>query len=140
MKKTAYIFLFFFLLSCHSKPSKQQNVDSKSLKPTEITFEKDAHNFGKLKAGETVAYTFTFTNTGKYGLKIESVETDCGCLTVDFTDTYIKPGAKGKIDVEFNSSGMFGREYKSIIINANTEKPKQISIFAEVENNQIKYN
>jgi hypothetical protein len=41
--------------------------------------------------------------------------------------------------VEFDSSGLFGKQIKSIVVHANKKKPKQLAIFAEVQNKQIEY-
>jgi hypothetical protein len=106
---------------------------------TEIQFHEEIHNFGLLQSGETVIFTFEFINTGEKNLTIEKLETDCACMKADFHPVNVAPGEKGRIEVEFDSSGLFGKQFKSIVIHANTKKPKQLAIFAEVQNKQIEY-
>lgn len=108
---------------------------------TTVSFDQDVYDFGTLKAGEIVVCTFTFTNTGKADYLIGNIETECGCLSVQFPQKAIKPGETGNIEIEFDSSGMVGREYKTIEINGNSKELKHLAIFAKVENEllEIKY-
>ena len=66
-----------------------------------------------------------------------NTESDCGCVLVHFSKDPVKPGEKGKIEVEFDSSGLFGRQLKTIEIQLNCKEPKQLIIFAEVKNELI---
>jgi hypothetical protein len=40
-------------------------------------------------------------------------------------------------EVEFNSSGLFGKQLKTIEIQSNSKEPKHLIIFAGVENELI---
>lgn len=62
-------------------------------------------NFGKILDGERVSHDFVFTNTGEGDLIISNVQASCGCTTPDWTKDPIKPGEKGTVKAEFNSSG-----------------------------------
>ena len=95
------------------------------------------HDFGILQSGEIVVFSFTVTNTGNSELKIKNVEADCGCVHAEFLKEPVPPGKTGLIEVEFDSSGLFGRQFKTIEVHANTKKPKQLAIFAEVQNEQL---
>lgn len=86
-----------------------------------IVFNKQ-YDFGTVTQGETVLHSFLFQNTGSHDLIISKVETNCGCTTVDLPKDPIAPGKKGKIEVAFNSSGRYGKQYKEIRIFANTSK------------------
>ncbi len=145
MKRLLFIVSVFLLASCSQKKEKQGNsTNSTSEKPTgitEIAFNEKIHDFGTLVSGEIVVSTFTFTNSGKQNLIIKNINAGCGCLQVKYPKTTVKPGETGLIEVEFDSSGMFGRQYKTIEIDANCKEPKHLAIFAIVknENLEIKY-
>jgi hypothetical protein len=84
-------------------------------------FEEIEHDFGKILQGESVAYDFGFTNTGKTDLIIVDVSTSCGCTVPSFPKTPIQPGEKGAIKVSFNSAGKFGLQTKNVLVVANTQ-------------------
>jgi hypothetical protein len=86
-----------------------------------IKFEEDVHDFGKIIEGETVSYSFKFTNTGKSDLVIADVSTSCGCTVPSYPKTPIRPGGRDVIKVSFNSAGKRGFQSKNIVIVANTQ-------------------
>jgi hypothetical protein len=142
MKKFLSIFFILTLLACQGKNSrntqnKSQPAEKKTYGITEFAFNEEMHNFGSLKSGEIVVYTFVFTNTGDKKLTIDDVVTDCGCVHATYSKAPVAPEKTGLIEVEFDSSGLFGRQFKTIEVHANTKKPKQIAIFAEVQNEQL---
>ena len=141
MNKFIFIIGCILLISCTSKNTsnseKVNSVQNESKKLSEFEFNEEMHNFGTLQSGEILVYSFPFINTGKENLKINDVETDCGCLKVKFSEKPVLPGEKGYIEVEFDSSGLIGRQFKTIEVHANIKKPKQLAIFANVENEQL---
>ena len=110
----------FICIGCKDKKQQEEN-----LLPTEMSFSEKSFDFGSMTQGETVLHTFTFTNTGNNKLRISNVETTCGCTTVDYPKESIAPGGTGKIEVAFNSSGRYGKQYKEIRIFANIPKGYQ---------------
>jgi hypothetical protein len=99
-----------------------------------MSFRETTHDFGSLKEGEVVKHTFTFTNTGKSPLVIESASSTCGCTVPEVPKEPVAPGAEGKIEVQFNSAGKGGtQQMKVISIKANTQPEiTQINIKANV--------
>lgn len=66
--------------------------------------------------------TFNFTNTGTAPLVIHQALASCGCTVPTFTQTPVKPGEKGKIEVTYNGKGKFpGYFSKSITVRSNAE-------------------
>ena len=120
-----------------SSEKKNPPPEHKSIGITEFVFNEEMHNFGSLQAGEIVVCTFVVINTGNKMLTIKDVVTDCGCVNVRFPKEPILKGNTGLIEVEFDTSGLFGRQFKTIEVHANTKKPKQLAIFAEVQNEQL---
>lgn len=85
-----------------------------------MKFEKETHDFGKIKEGEQVTYAFKFTNTGKSPLIIKDAVATCGCTKPEWPKTPIQPGADGEIKVTFNSATKMGLQDKQITVTANT--------------------
>lgn len=135
MKKVMIILLVTGFVSCQHK---NENAEKKSVvEPTEVQMDKFMHDFGNIHSGEIVVYNFLFKNNGSNDLIIKSAEADCGCVTVNLSENVIKPGKQGKIEVQFDSSGLFGKELKTIDLDWNCKEPKQLVIFATVENEDI---
>ncbi len=87
---------------------------------TQIKFETDAFDFGKIYTGDKVTHGFKFTNTGKAPLIITNSTATCGCTTPEWPHNPIVPGGSGLIKVTFNSAGKSGLQDKQITITANT--------------------
>ena len=137
MLKTNFRFPFLvltliFLFSCRSgdqgllssdvvnNPNSAKGKSDLSSLPS-IKFEEEVHDFGKIIEGETVSYSFKFTNTGKSDLIIADVSTSCGCTVPSFPKTPIRPGEKEMIKISFNSAGKRGFQTKNIVVVANTQ-------------------
>ena len=91
-----------------------------------MKFEKETHDFGKIKQGDVVNYEFKFTNTGKSPLIITGAQASCGCTTPVWPKEPIKPGENGSIKVAFNSAGKQGLQDKQILVTANTNPAQNI--------------
>jgi hypothetical protein len=85
-----------------------------------MKFEKESHDFGKIKTGDKVNYDFKFTNTGKSPLIISDAHASCGCTIPEWPKAPVKPGESGIIKVTFNSAGKTGLQDKQITVTANT--------------------
>lgn len=109
--------------------SGDQNQDRLPL----ITFEVSEHDFGRIIEGETVSFSFPFTNSGKVDLLIADVSTSCGCTVPSYPKDAIVSGGTGVIKVAFNSKGRRGFQTKTIIVVANTQpNVTQLKIKAQV--------
>ena len=106
-----------------------------------FVFSEEIHSFGSLKAGEVVAFTFTFRNEGTGPLIINNVDTGCGCTEVKLPEQPVEPGQEGHIEVIYDSSGETGRQLKTIILFSNAEQAEQkLYIKADVSNEIIEIN
>lgn len=119
---TVFIFTWsiFLFPSCKEKQEKKNTPTA----DTQIKFIKKSFDFGNITEGETVSHTFFFKNTGDHNLIIRKIETGCGCTTVNHSTEPVKPGKEGKIEIAFNSSGRYGKQYKEISIFANVPQKK----------------
>ncbi|MEI7422739.1 MAG: DUF1573 domain-containing protein [Prolixibacteraceae bacterium] len=142
--KQKYLILLMLLLhivfiSCNNQPSgsvrpstSNDPVKKKGLGKIELT--KEMHNFGALKEGEIVSYSFQFKNNGTAPFRLSRVEPGCGCLTVKFDPEEIAPQATSFIEVIFHSDGEWGNQVKSVSIETSYGETKTITIGAYVEN------
>ena len=116
-----------------NNPATPEGVDDKVARPI-LTFDEVEHDFGALKEGEIVSYTYTFTNTGNANLIISSVIPGCGCTVADFTKTPIRPNQKGEVAIAFNSKDKKGMQRKRVSVQANTYPAETVLWFtANVE-------
>ncbi|UOR04786.1 DUF1573 domain-containing protein [Hymenobacter aerilatus] len=98
-----------------------------------MTFTEQEFDFGDIKPGDVVKHTFEFTNTGKSPLVIENAQASCGCTTPEWTKEPVAPGAKGTMQVQFDSHGKTGMQNKQIAVRANTQPSiTQIAIKANI--------
>jgi hypothetical protein len=87
-------------------------------------FAKIEHDFGTIKEGQVVEYTYTVKNTGQAPLIIQNAQPSCGCTAPDWTKTPIPVGGTGFVKAKFDSNGKPNIQNKSITVTANTW-PKQ---------------
>jgi len=80
----------------------------------------DTHDFGSVKKGPIVEYTFEFTNTGTEPLIIKDVNPSCGCTNAEWLPKEpIKPGKKGTIHVGLRTAEQHGNFQKEVYIQSN---------------------
>ncbi len=77
------------------------------------------YNFGKVRDGAQVEYSFKFKNTGNNPLVVMDAHASCGCTVPEKPEQPIKPGETGVIKVVFNSKGRSGHQEKTITVNSN---------------------
>ena len=92
-----------------------------------MTFETTEFDFGSVKEGEMVDYTFKFKNTGNFPLIINKATATCGCTVPQWPKEPISVGGSGEIRVRFNSKNRKNLQTKYVNINANT-KPAVIRL------------
>lgn len=81
----------------------------------------DTYDYGTILEGETVKHKFIIVNNGGSLLKIDNVVSSCGCTVADPEIKELKPGESTHISVEFNTSGRFGEQIKTIAVMSNDE-------------------
>jgi hypothetical protein len=92
----------------------------------EMKFEFESYDFGTIKQGDKVTYDFTFTNVGKEPLIISEAHGSCGCTVPEWPKEPVAKGAKGKIHVEFNSTGKMGMQDKTVTITSNSKSGQKV--------------
>ncbi|WP_046244447.1 DUF1573 domain-containing protein [Hymenobacter terrenus] len=86
-----------------------------------MTFTESEFDFGDIQPDTKVKHIFTFTNTGKSPLLIADATASCGCTTPSWTKEPVAPGAKGTMEVQFDSRGKVGIINKQVSVRANTQ-------------------
>jgi hypothetical protein len=108
-------------------------VESESSGPVaSISFTKTDHDFGTIKEGDVVEYTYTFTNTGEVPLIIQDARPSCGCTAPDWTKTPVPVGGKGFVKASFDSKGKPNLQNKTITVVANTNPQQTVLRFKAV--------
>lgn len=99
-----------------------------------ISVENPVHDFGQLGPGATVKCEFKFTNTGKSVLKIEHVQSTCGCTVPELKIKEYAPGETGVISVSFHAPSVKGSVTKHLYIvsNAPVTPRAELAIKADV--------
>lgn len=83
----------------------------------EVTFKSKVANFGKIKEqANQVHWDFVFTNTGQDPLRVDRVETTCGCTATEYTTLAIPKDSTGKIRVTYNTINRPGEFTKTISV------------------------
>ncbi|MDB5022687.1 MAG: hypothetical protein JWP78_442 [Mucilaginibacter sp.] len=125
------------LMACNNSNQASNLSASTTATPADapvMKFEKETHDFGKIKTGDKVTYEFKFTNTGKSPLIIKDAVASCGCTKPEWPNTPIKPGENAAIKVTFNSLGKMGLQDKQITITANTNPAQNlVHLIGEVD-------
>lgn len=139
MKPLIGTLLLALLFACTPKTQPESpGADTTGGEP-KFAIQEEIYNFGTVQSGEMVSYSFRFSNDGTGNLLITSVETDCGCIQVDYPHEAVKPGDSASIDVLFNTAGEVGQVLKQISVQTNaSKKTRPLMITAKVENELFK--
>lgn len=81
--------------------------------------ETDTYSFGEAKEGDKVSHEYSFTNTGKTPLIINSVRASCGCTTPYYPKHPIMPGEEFTVEVIFDTENQPGMQHKVITMESN---------------------
>lgn len=69
--------------------------------------------------GKAIPYRFLVRNTGEAPLVIESVKTDCGCLSVETPDGPIAPGEEAVVTMRYSLQGRAGPFKHEAVVKSN---------------------
>jgi hypothetical protein len=106
-------------------------------KTAKITFKSDTVDYGEIEKGSDGVRVFEFTNTGDAPLIISKVSSSCGCTIPKKPDGPILPGAKGEIQVKYDTNRV-GPIRKAITVISNADVPTTIlKIKGEVKGGQV---
>ena len=109
--------------------------DNTEAKVPALYFPETKHDFGNVKEGNIVEYTFKFSNNGKATLKIKDVRTSCGCTAALVSSEKLEPGGEGTLKVELDTKNRKGKMSRTITVQSNDPRDptKILTVFADVE-------
>jgi hypothetical protein len=84
-----------------------------------IVFTSESYDFGTVKEGDPVKFSFEFKNDGTDDLIIRKTKASCGCTASNPEKTTLKKGESSKIDIQFNSTGKKGDQHKTVTVISN---------------------
>jgi hypothetical protein len=133
--------LFLLAGNCQNRNSSGKknslSVQTEKNGEAKIDFRSEMHNFGTLKAGEIVSYSFLFRNIGNKPLKISEITRSCDCINIKYKESPVKPGEESEIEVTLNTSGEWGNVLKTLEIRTQGGEKKTLTIMAYIEDEQI---
>jgi hypothetical protein len=94
-----------------------------------ISFDKEAHDYGKVIYGETVTEEFVLTNTGDLPLTIGELHASCGCTKAVKGSSEVPPNGQTKIVAAFDTTGMkAGRKQKFVTVHSNDPQRPEVKL------------
>jgi hypothetical protein len=84
-----------------------------------ILVTKAFHDFGEIGPGTYHTCEFTFKNVGTKTLKIENIQSTCGCSVPQLKKNDYEPGESGTVEVRFHSPTINGETKKQLYIISN---------------------
>jgi hypothetical protein len=117
---------FVFTMSAFAQPKPDDVVKVASEK----------HDFGKLKQGVPVTYSFELKNISDKPIVVENSWASCGCTTPEKIVDPIMPGATAKLKVDYNAAAVAPFTKDVYIKIAGIDQPKTVQITGEVLSNE----
>jgi hypothetical protein len=108
-----------------TEPSTQPATTTQPVLP--VQFSEEVYDFGKIPQGKPTTHTFIIENTGLDTLRIDNVQTSCGCTTPEYSRTPVLKGQKTTLKVGYNAASE-GAFEKSVTVFYNNGQSKQIII------------
>ena len=95
-------------------------------------FNTEKHDFGKIKAGTPVTYSFEIKNITDKPIVVENSTASCGCTTPGKIDDPIMPGATAMLKVQYNAAAVSPFTKDIYVTFAGIAQPKVVQITGEV--------
>ena len=114
-------------------------VENQTENLPKIEIRPKVYDFGEIKFGDVVNYSFLVKNLGNEVLEIKRVATSCACATAKIAKEKINPGEETELLVTYDSGSMplhgSGREERIIYLRSNDPLYPQaeVKIYATVK-------
>ena len=92
----------------------------------------EKYDFGKIKQGEPVTYSFEIKNTSDKPLVVENSWASCGCTSPERIAEPIQPGSTAKLKVQYNAAAVAPFTKDVNIKFAGIDEVKTVKITGEV--------
>lgn len=98
-----------------------------------IQFAHEIFDLGNVIAGDTINYTFHYTNVGNIPLQIRSVDNPNSLVNIGFITNETLPKREGEIKVEINTNYLTGKQSIHLQVNSNAKNPiKELTLTFEI--------
>ncbi len=146
-------FLSLFVMATGCQPSQQRDTAAAepTIQPTETTTEKPpvkvtesepvvtgdvpvlkvenpAHDFGEIGPGASDKCEYKFKNVGTATLKIDRIQSTCGCTVPQLKKKIYEPGESGVIKLTFKAPTVKGKVKKHLYIVSNDPKKPRFEL------------
>ena len=103
------------------------------LKPDDvIKLNVETHDFGKIKVGNPVTYSFEIKNISDKPIVVENTNASCGCTVPEKIVDPIMPGGTAMLKVQYNASAVAPFNKDVYIKLAGIDQTKTVHITGEV--------
>ncbi len=129
---TAFVFSFIFVISSATPllaKGPQESVGGSDSAPSAVVLE-PRFAFDSVVEGTEVVHEFPIQNKGGSVLKLNKVESGCGCTTADYTDA-IQPSSTGRVVVKADTEGYGGSKFQQKI-TVHTNDPFHEKLVLEI--------
>lgn len=92
------------------------------------TVETKEIDFGPVRHGDVLRGSFEMRNDGKGVLCIRRVQSNCSCVAVEVGKEKLKPNARTKVSVAFNTEGYRGEQIKDISLITNDPQQRYVRL------------
>jgi Protein of unknown function (DUF1573) len=82
--------------------------------------------FAPKSQDKLVVAKYRFINAGTLPVRIDEVQTSCGCTTATLAKKEYAPGESGKIEAKFDFAGRIGHQEKWILVTTDSTPEQPI--------------
>jgi len=107
-----------------ARPARGRHLD--------LQMDRYAHDFGFVKQDDIRTTTLTYTNASNRVVKGIKARGECGCSVLKASHEELAPGAKGTLQVEFNTYTLGGRMRKRVRITSKDYRRGEIVIDLDI--------
>lgn len=111
---------------------KTTDTKASTMKPEDMKFESETHDFGTIPEGPNADYEFVFKNVGKEPIVLQQVHASCGCTTPSYSKEPVLPGKTGTVKASYSTQGRPNQFTKTITVMSNAGV-KTLTIKGNVE-------
>lgn len=98
-------------------------------KPPIVSVENRIHDLGSLMTDSHAETTFLIFNVGGKHLRIQNVETSCGCTVASISKKVLRPGGFTKINIKLDTALKIGPIRKKVTLFSNDPKRPELALF-----------
>ena len=117
MKNRFHVMIVAFLLLIANAIVAQNKDD---VTGPQIKFDKETHDYGKIRLRGDGNCVFTFENTGNEPLVLTNVRAGCGCTVPQWPREPVLPGESAEIKVRYTTLNRPHTINKSIVVTSNS--------------------